>query len=59
MLPLRADVLIDLASALGARGDSAQATRAAEHSLALYAQKGNAIAAQRTRTAWSALSART
>ncbi len=59
LLPLRADVLIDLASALAARGDTAKATRAAGHALALYTEKGNIVAAQRTRNTWSALSART
>jgi len=39
LLPLRADVLIELASALAARGDTAQATRAAEHALTLYTER--------------------
>jgi DNA-binding SARP family transcriptional activator/tetratricopeptide (TPR) repeat protein len=59
LLPLRADVLTDLASALAARGDTAKATRAAEHALALYTEKGNIVAAQRPRSIWNALSART
>lgn len=58
LLLLRADVLTDLASALTARGDTAKATRAAEHALALYTQKGNIIAAQRARSTCTALSAR-
>jgi ATP/maltotriose-dependent transcriptional regulator MalT len=59
LLPLRADVLTDLTSALAARGDTAKATRAAEHALALHTEKGNIIAAQRARNTWAALSART
>ena len=59
LLPLRADVLIDLASALAARGDTAKAARAAEHALTLYTEKGNIVAAQRARNTWAALSART
>jgi len=59
LLPLRADVLTDLASALTARGDIAKATRAAEHALALHTEKGNIVAAQRARNTWSALNART
>jgi DNA-binding SARP family transcriptional activator/tetratricopeptide (TPR) repeat protein len=59
LLPLRADVLIDHASALAAHGDTAKAARAAEHALALYTEKGNVVSAQRTRDSWSALSART
>jgi DNA-binding SARP family transcriptional activator/tetratricopeptide (TPR) repeat protein len=56
LLPLRADVLIDLASALTARGDTAKARRTAEHALALYTEKGNIIAAQRARNTCAALS---
>jgi len=59
LLPLRADVLVDLASALAARGDTAKATQAAQHALALHTKKGNTVAAQRTRDASAALSART
>jgi DNA-binding SARP family transcriptional activator/tetratricopeptide (TPR) repeat protein len=59
LLPLRADVLVDLASALAARGDTAKAAHAAEHALALYTEKGNIVAAQRARNTWAALSART
>jgi DNA-binding SARP family transcriptional activator len=59
LLPLRADVLIDLASALSAGGDSAKATRAAEHALAFYTEKENIVAAQRARDTWVALSSRT
>jgi hypothetical protein len=59
LLPLRADVLTDLASAHAARGDTAKARRAAEHALALYTEKGNIVAAQRGRNAYIALSART
>ena len=59
LLPLRADVLTDLASALAARGDTTKATRAAEHALALHTKKGNIAAAQRARNTWAALSART
>jgi ATP/maltotriose-dependent transcriptional regulator MalT len=59
LLPLRADVLIDLASALTARGETAKARRAAGHALALYTEKGNIIAAQRARNTCAALSART
>ena len=59
LLPLRADVLTDLSSALAARGDTAKATRAAKHALALHTQKGNIIAAQRARDTCLALSART
>jgi tetratricopeptide (TPR) repeat protein len=58
LLPLRADVLIDLASALAARGDTAKAARAAGRALALYTQKGNIVAARRTRGVWGPLSAR-
>jgi len=59
LLPLRADVLTDLASALATRGDTAKATRAAGHALALHTQKGNIVAAQRARNTWAAPSART
>jgi hypothetical protein len=59
LLPLRADVLTDLTSALAARGDSAKATRSAEHALTPYIDKGNIIAARRARNTWAALSART
>lgn len=59
LLPLRADVLIDLTSALAARGDTSKATRAAGHALALCTEKGNIVAARRARNTWSALSART
>jgi tetratricopeptide (TPR) repeat protein len=55
MLPLRADVFVDLASALAAHGDTQEATRAAEQALALYTQKGNVVAAQCTRSTWLAL----
>jgi DNA-binding SARP family transcriptional activator len=58
LLPLRADVLVDLASALAARGDTAKATRAAKQALALYTEKGNIVAAQRARHTWATLSAR-
>jgi class 3 adenylate cyclase len=57
LLPLRADVLTDLASAHTARGDTAKASRAAEHALALYTEKGNIVAAQRARNTCIALSA--
>jgi ATP/maltotriose-dependent transcriptional regulator MalT len=57
LLPLRADVLTDLAAALAARGDTAKATRAAEHALALHTEKGNIVAAQRARNTWAALGA--
>ena len=59
LLPLRADVLTDLALALMARGDTARATRAAERALALYTEKGNIVAAQHARRTWAVLSART
>lgn len=59
LLPLRADVLLDLASALAADGHTAKATRAAEHALALCTEKGNIGAAQRARHTWAALRART
>lgn len=59
LLPLRADVLMDLASALAARGDTAKATRAGKHALTLYTEKGNIVTAQRARNTWVALSART
>jgi ATP/maltotriose-dependent transcriptional regulator MalT len=59
LLPLRADVLIDLAAALTARGDTAKARRAAGYAFALYTEKGNIIAAQRARNTCAALSART
>jgi DNA-binding SARP family transcriptional activator/tetratricopeptide (TPR) repeat protein len=59
LLPLRADVLVDLASAFAAHGDTAKTARAAEHALALYTEKGNIVAAQRARQTWAALSART
>jgi DNA-binding SARP family transcriptional activator/tetratricopeptide (TPR) repeat protein len=59
LLPLRAGVLTDLASALAAGGDTAKATRAAEHALALHTEKGNIVAAQRARNTWAALNART
>jgi tetratricopeptide (TPR) repeat protein len=59
LLPLRADVLTDLASALAARGDTAKATRASEHALALHTQKGNIVAARRALNTCAALSART
>jgi ATP/maltotriose-dependent transcriptional regulator MalT len=59
LLPLRADVLIDLASALAASRDAAKARRAGGHALALYAEKGNIVAAQRARNTCAALSART
>jgi class 3 adenylate cyclase/tetratricopeptide (TPR) repeat protein len=49
LLPLRADVLIDLASALAACGDTARATRAAERALTLCTEKGNVVAAQHAR----------
>jgi DNA-binding SARP family transcriptional activator/tetratricopeptide (TPR) repeat protein len=55
LLPLRADVLIDLACALAAQGDTARATRAAGHALALYTEKGNIVAAQRARNTLNAL----
>jgi ATP/maltotriose-dependent transcriptional regulator MalT len=58
LLPLRADVLTDLASALAARGDTAKARQAAEHALALYTEKGNIVAAQRARNTCIAFSAR-
>jgi len=58
LLTLRADVLIDLASALAARGDTAIAARAAEHALTLYTEKGNTVAAQHARNIWSTLIAR-
>ncbi len=59
LLPLRADVLTDLSSALAARGDTAKARRAARHALALYTEKGNIVAGQRARNTCLALSART
>jgi ATP/maltotriose-dependent transcriptional regulator MalT len=59
LLPLRADVLTDLASALTAHGDTAKATRAAKHALALYTEKGNIVAAHRARNTCLVLSART
>jgi ATP/maltotriose-dependent transcriptional regulator MalT len=59
LLPLRADVLTDLASALAARGDTAKATRAAGHALALHTEKGNIVAVQHARNTWAASSART
>ena len=59
LLPLRADVLTDLASALAARGDTTKATRAAGHALALPTEKGNIVAARRARNSWAALNART
>ena len=59
LLPLRADILIDLASALAARQDTAKATQAAENALALYTQKGNIVAAQRARNTCVALTRRT
>src|SRR5262249_12612328 len=59
LLPLRADIFIDLASALAARGDTAKARRAAQHALAFYTEKENIVAAQRTRNTWVALSAPT
>jgi tetratricopeptide (TPR) repeat protein len=52
LLPLRADVLMDLASALAARGDTAKATRAGKHALAHYTEKGNIVTAQRARNTW-------
>ena len=58
LLPLRADVLTDLASALAAHGDTAKATRAAGHALAVYTRKGNIVAAQRARKTLVTLSAR-
>ena len=54
LLPLRADVLTDLASAHAARGDTAKARRAAEHALALYTEKGNIVAADRARNTCAA-----
>jgi DNA-binding SARP family transcriptional activator/class 3 adenylate cyclase/tetratricopeptide (TPR) repeat protein len=59
LLPLRADVLIDLASALAVRGDTAKATRATRRALDFYTEKGNIVAAQRARSTCTALSART
>ena len=59
LLPLRADILTDLASALAACGDTAKATRAAGHALALHTEKGNIVAARRARNSWAALNART
>jgi hypothetical protein len=59
LLPLRADVLTDLASALAARGDIAKATQVAGHALALHTEKGNIVAARRARNTWAALNART
>jgi tetratricopeptide (TPR) repeat protein len=59
LLPLRADVLTDLASALAAHGDTAKATRAAQRALDLYTGKGNIVAAQRARGTCTALSAQT
>jgi tetratricopeptide (TPR) repeat protein len=59
LLPLRADVLTDLASALAARGDIPKATRVAGHALALHTEKGNIVTARRARNTWAALNART
>jgi hypothetical protein len=50
LLPLQADVLIDLASELAAPGDRASAIQAAERALALYTEKGNTVAAQHAGT---------
>jgi class 3 adenylate cyclase len=56
LLPLRADVFMSLATALTARGDTAEAARTAEQALALYEQKGNLVAARRARSAIRPLS---
>jgi len=57
LLPLHTDVLTDLASALAARGDTVNATQAAEQALALYTEKGNTVATRQAGNTVTALSA--
>jgi DNA-binding SARP family transcriptional activator len=47
LLSARADTLVDLAGALAANGRSAEAAGATGRALALYARKGNLVAARR------------
>ena len=58
LLSLRADVYVDLATALQARGDSEESARAAEQARMLYERKGNIVAARRIREAARLVAAR-
>jgi DNA-binding SARP family transcriptional activator len=58
LLTLRAEVWMDVATALAAHADAAGAARANEQAVALYEQKGNLVACRRARAASAPLSGR-